>query len=63
MPPYWLGASRADGAFDCMVVKVVVSDLSEWLGEENTLFSPPSFDPLFAPTVLLVPAFDCPASE
>jgi hypothetical protein len=42
-----------EGAVDCIVVKVVVSDRSEWLGEEKVL--PP-------PTVLLLPvsAFDLP---
>jgi hypothetical protein len=42
-----------EGALDCIVVKVVVSERSEWFGEENVL--PP-------PTVLLFPvsALDLP---
>lgn len=55
--------SMVDGAVDWMVVSVVVKERSEWLGDENVLLPAPSFE-LKPPTaVLLVPAFDCPASE
>ena len=29
-----------DGAVDCMVVKVVVRERSDWLGDENVLLPP-----------------------
>lgn len=56
---------RLDGAVDCIVVKVVVSDLSDGAGEENVLPSPPPI-PLeltAPPSVAVVPAFDGAASD
>jgi len=56
-------ASRPDGAVDCIVVRVVVRDRSEWFGDEKVLLAPPSRELKAPPAVPLVPAFDCPASE
>ena len=55
--------SMVDGAVDWIVVRVVVRECSEWFGDENVLLPAPSFELTPPPTVLLVPAFDCPASE
>lgn len=56
---------RFEGAVDCMVVNVVVRDLTDGAGEENVLPSPPP-KPLELtppPTVAAVPAFEGAASE
>ena len=54
-----------EGAVDCIVVKVVVIDLTDGAGEENVLPSPPPM-PLeltAPPAVAVVPAFEGAASE
>ena len=60
-PLFW--PNSAEGAVDWMVVRVVVKDCCEWFGDEKVLSLPPSCELMPPPTVLLVPAFDCPASE
>lgn len=47
--------SIAEGAVDCIVVKVVVRDSDEFCGEEKVLLRPS----YVAPPVLEVPVFDC----
>jgi hypothetical protein len=56
---------RFDGAVDCIVVKVVESDLTEGAGDEKVLPSPPPipFELTAPPTVAVVPAFEFVASE
>ena len=34
----------AEGAVDCIVVKVVVSEREEWFDDEKMLFAPPEYD-------------------
>lgn len=54
-----------EGAVDCIVVNVVVIDLTDGVGEENVLPSPPPtpLELTAPPTVAVVPAFECAASE
>lgn len=58
-------AKRFEGAADCIVVKVVVSDRTDGAGEENVLPSPALMptELTVAPNVAVVPAFDVAASE
>ena len=51
---------RADGAADCMVVRVVVKERTDGAGEENVLPSPPPIpvELRAPPAVALVPAFE-----
>lgn len=54
-----------DGADDCIVVNVVVSDRTDGAGEENVLPSPPPFPLVLRapPAVPVVPALEGAVSE
>ena len=56
---------RLEGAVDCIVVKVVVRDLTDSDGEENVLPSPPPspLELIAPPSVTVVPAFEWAESE
>ena len=56
---------RLEGAVDCIVVNVVVSDLTDGAGEENVLPSPPPtpLELMAPPSVAVVPAFEWVASD
>lgn len=61
MVPALLPGRKAEGAADCIVVRVVVNERTEGAGEVNVLPSPPSipFKLRPPPVVPLVSAFDC----
>lgn len=54
-----------DGAADCIVVKVVVKERTDGVGDEKVLPSPPPtpFELKAPPAVIVVSAFEYPASE
>lgn len=52
-----------EGAADCTVVKVVVSDRTDGAGEEKVLPSPPPLELIPPPAVAIVPALEYAASE
>lgn len=54
-----------DGAADCIVVRVVVKERTDGVGDEKVLPSPPPtpFELNAPPAVTLVSAFEYPASE